>query len=115
MRPSEFIATQGLDDPRLIKICRECKSPECKAGICQNYMDAYYAIYKQAGPRRRPTRYSIFGVRATVKEWAEWRGMKPGTVRKKMEQGIPLAEVLGFPHYNDVLAWEKEREAEKDD
>lgn len=115
MKPCEFIATQGLDDPRLIKVCRECKYTDCEQGICETYIEAYYKLYSKAGPRRKPMRYSIFGVKATRKEWAQFAGINERAIRYRMEKkNMTIAEAIGFPRYSDVLAWEKKREAEKD-
>ena len=52
MASLDFIATQGMDDPRMIRICTECKHHRCETGICDEYVAAYFSIYgreKQRG------------------------------------------------------------------
>lgn len=114
MKPCEFIATQGMDDPRLIAVCETCKHPRCDKGICETYMQEYYKLYPKSGPRRRAMQYSIWGVKATIKEWSEFSGVTEMAVRGRMRRGMTLGEAIGSPNYNTVRAWEREREAEKD-
>lgn len=111
MRVWDFLATRGMDDPRVIEICETCKFQKCDSGICEDFIEAYYKLYPKTAEkaRRKPDLHSIYGVRATLKEWCEYTGASYCKVRKAVKQGVPLVKALGYPHYNAVLAWERER------
>ena len=113
MASLDFIATQGMDDPRMIRICTECKHHRCETGICDEYVAAYFSIYgREKNHHRKAKKYECFGVRLDLNTWARFAGCSANWLRKKMSN-VGLYRALGCPPAQTVYDWARQWEAER--